>query len=118
MVPCSRTSWFTVTIPEEINRPVAPVPTDDTLNLLKKEMLGLTQTVKSLSSQFSGNNLSKMASSPNIKTRVVPNTSEVTAAPSTGVHGKRASNSSKADSNSSAGNTNQPKKKKASVPIV
>ena len=48
-----------LSIPEEMTRPIASVSTDDTLNLLKQKMLGLTQMVKSLSSQISDSSKSK-----------------------------------------------------------
>ena len=106
-------------IPEELSRSNVPVPTDDTLDLLKREMLGLSQTVKSLSSQLSSEKRnSKMAASSTENSRSVPKISEATSTPPAGVHGKQASNPSKADEIIPGPSTKSSKKKKAaSVPV-
>ena len=46
-------------IPEEMQSANLPDPSSQTLDILKQEMLGLTQTVKSLATQLSKNNNSK-----------------------------------------------------------
>ena len=104
-----------LSIPEEM-RPTIPVATDNTLDLLKKEMLGLSQTVRSLSSQISASE-SRANTTSQADTRVVTKIPESTSAPPAGVHGKLASNSSRTDENNTSGMAKNSKKKRNSVPV-
>ena len=93
------------------------VPADETLDLLKKEMLGLTQTVKSLTSKISASESRPVPIVQTDLSRASPNVTEGTSTPSTGVHGKLASSSSKTDNKNTTGVSKKPKQKRVSVPV-